>query len=743
MPNLRYMLASLVLLAPVTAQRWWSENGVPHRVEHAVCYHAATGQLLLFGGNPVGSGPSGYFAAANHADFWVRSANGWQELAPSITPGPRVRHSMVYDSVRQRTVLFGGMTDVATNDTWEFDGTHWSQRITAHAPGPRLNQQMAFDASRGRVVLFGGSADGYPLVDTWEFDGQDWTAAAPISTPSPNLIGTMAYSQSLGRCILVGTAYNASPVVETWSYDGITWNEIATANAPAAYNNLTAQTDPTGMVLLLEYDYTTQSTNTWRFDGVSWSPIATAHSPQWTTGTRLAFDSNRQRVIYTEGDEMWEFDGTDWLLVDPGRLLPRRLGTAMAFDTHRDRLVTFGGWRENSVGQAFTNEQWEWNGTTWSLVPQATAPSPRYESWMVYDSRRQRLVLFGGYDNNAQGGSLHDTWEHDGTQWHQVVTTTVPSQTVQAMCYDPVRARCIAFAADTGPVVPIVSTWEYDGADWTYVPTLRSPSVRRNPELVFDAAANVVRLYGGYGTLAFADTWQFHDGEWWQDNPQIRPPVAGMRMTFDVGRGRAVLNTGIGYGNATPAYYEYDGSLWHPLAASSEPARQWPYPMIYDAIRKRLLTIGPWSEVWSYTAAPAATWTRLGVGCTNGIAPELDRAAMTLPSLGSTFVMELRGLPTQPTAVYMAYGFGFANFQGAALPQTLGTLGLPDCSLWVDLARFGDLILTNGTTATHALTIPAAPSLAGLHFAVQGFGLDPTGLLGLGWVTNAGLGTIY
>lgn len=741
MSNLPCALASLAFCVSLTAQRWSSENGIPHRVDHAVCYHGATGQLLLFGGNALGVAASTPFG--NHADFWVRTGNTWQEQAPNVVPTPRVRHSMVYDSVRQRTVLFGGQTAVITNETWEFDGAHWSLRITAHAPAPRTFQHTVFDAGRGRVVLFGGSASGNPLVDTWEYDGIDWTLVTPTTSPSPNLVGTIAYSPSFARCILVGTAYNAPPAMETWSYDGVTWTAIATAHAPTAYNNLAAQTSPAGLILLLEFDYSTQSNLTWQFDGVDWTAINTAHSPPFTTSATLAFDSNHQRVLSTRDNETWEYDGTDWLQSSPSRNLPRRLSTAVAFDNLRNRLVTFGGWREAGGLQLLSNEQWEWDGTNWSLAPQTTAPPPRYQSRMIYDSRRQRLVLHGGYDNNAQGGSLFDTWEHDGAQWHQVVTPTVPSQTVQAMCYDPVHGHCLAFAADFGPVVPIATTWQYDGIDWTYVPTLRSPAVRHEPELVFDSAANVARLYGGYGTLAYADTWQFHHGDWWQDNPQVRPPAAAVRMTFDVGRGRSMLNTGIGNTSTPPAFYEYDGSLWSPQAATAEPGRQWPYPMAYDPIRQRVLAVGPWSEVWSFAAAPVATWSKLGIGCTNGIAPELDRSAMTLPSLGSTFVMELHGLPAQPTAVYLAYGFGFTTFQGTTLPRSLATLGRSDCSLWIDLAGFGDLVLTNGTNATHALTIPAAPSLAGVHFAVQGFGLDPGLPMGLGWVTNAGLGTIY
>ena len=80
---------------------------------------------------------------------------------------------MVYDSVRERVVLFGG-TDFTTalEDTWEWDGVDW-RRLEVVGPIGRHRAAMAFDSTRNRVVLFGGAADPstdpqYYLNDTWE-----------------------------------------------------------------------------------------------------------------------------------------------------------------------------------------------------------------------------------------------------------------------------------------------------------------------------------------------------------------------------------------------------------------------------------------------------------------------------------------------------------------------------------------------------------------------------------------------
>ena len=39
---------------------------------------------------------------------------------------------------------------------------------------------------------------------------------------------------------------------------------------------------------------------------------------------------------------------------------------------------------------------------------------------MVYDSAREKIVLFGGSDAPYGGNRLNDTWELDGNEWIEV-----------------------------------------------------------------------------------------------------------------------------------------------------------------------------------------------------------------------------------------------------------------------------------------------------------------------------------
>src|SRR5262245_22888373 len=112
------------------------------------CFFFTVTTLVLFG-NPV-------------------QAQNWVQRFPTVTPPMQIYYAMAYDSLRFKTVLFGGrpLQSPATDDTWTWDGMNWTKEGTTTSPGIRLQPAMAFDAARGQVVLFGGFGSGTYLADT-------------------------------------------------------------------------------------------------------------------------------------------------------------------------------------------------------------------------------------------------------------------------------------------------------------------------------------------------------------------------------------------------------------------------------------------------------------------------------------------------------------------------------------------------------------------------------------------------
>lgn len=152
--------------------------------------------------------------ASRELRHWEYDGTTWRAL-PLATPPERRGARMVYDSIRKRTVLFGGRE--LLDDTWEYDGARWERRLTPTSPAGRQGFCMAYDPSRAVTVLFGGGAGGNAAVgaETWEYDGATWTKG-PAGPPTRRSCA-LAYDPNRRRLVLYGGVYQVAG-------DGGYWN---------------------------------------------------------------------------------------------------------------------------------------------------------------------------------------------------------------------------------------------------------------------------------------------------------------------------------------------------------------------------------------------------------------------------------------------------------------------------------------------------------------------------------------
>jgi hypothetical protein len=220
---------------------------------------------------------------------------------------------LVFDSIRQRTVCFGGLSNIsdptsAFGDTWEWDGQDWTQMADT-GPTARAFHAMAYDSDRGRTVLFGGQITGGFLNDTWEWDGTEWTQVADTG-PSPRDACGATYDTSRQRMILFG-------------------GEIVNA----------------GMIA--------QVGETWEFGAGAWTQVATT-GPGPIVGAEMAYNGTITLLFNPVDGSTWTWDGRHWTErqdIGPGS----RVGVAMTFDGQRKRAVLFGG----GQGGLLRRDTWE------------------------------------------------------------------------------------------------------------------------------------------------------------------------------------------------------------------------------------------------------------------------------------------------------------------------------------------------------------------------------------------------
>ena len=244
----------------------------PSRSGHALSYDSLRRRTMLFGGLDA--------SGAGLDDTWLWNGADWAPANPPNRPAARSGHTLAFDSVRGRTILFGGLfafTALALDDTWEWDGAQWISFTPSQLPPGRTGHALAFDAARGRTVLFGGStvAPASVLGDTWEWNGTSWLHVSPTAAPDARSGHTLSFDPVRARTILFGGSDAASVLrSDTWEWDGQTWAQN-TANGPAARAWADVTYDPTRRrsVLFGGAGNTGNLGDTWEYGAVNGSDV--------------------------------------------------------------------------------------------------------------------------------------------------------------------------------------------------------------------------------------------------------------------------------------------------------------------------------------------------------------------------------------------------------------------------------------------------------------------------------------
>ncbi len=194
------------------------------RVGHTLLLDPVRANNVLFGGeNPLGALLGG---------TWIWSNNQWN-LAPTATePSPRTGHRMSFDAVAVHVLLFGGRDAGGQHlaDLWRWDGSSWSALpATGASPQARRNHGLAFDTLRSKTVLFGGTDGTSHFDDVWEWSGTSWTFV-PVAAqhgfkhaPQAREQFAMAYDPRSGSTVVAGGADAQGCYADVWSWDGAQW----------------------------------------------------------------------------------------------------------------------------------------------------------------------------------------------------------------------------------------------------------------------------------------------------------------------------------------------------------------------------------------------------------------------------------------------------------------------------------------------------------------------------------------
>lgn len=290
-------------------------------------------------------------------------------------------------------------------------------------------------------------------------------------------------------------------------------------------------------------------------------------------GTRAGAGGEMDSVLL--GDTWgYDFARGRWSAIHTGGRGPSpRFIFAFAHDTKRNELLVHGGY-----DGAFLDETWALslrrrNGAWRRIVTTGPAPSPRDDHAAVYDPVGDRLLVFGGWSGQAY---LADVWAltlGDDPAWRRIESTSpgpAPRRTPAAF-YDPVAHRMIVFGGYNGS--GFGDTWALQLGPvprWDRLLEGGGPSPRWGQSLVWNPAAQVGLLFGGIDAVEWhSDVWELAPSptpQWTLRRGDVPQPAGRLThvAAYDAVADRLLVHGGL-------RSFEYFGDLWQlPLGSTTE-----------------------------------------------------------------------------------------------------------------------------------------------------------------------------
>lgn len=304
-------------------------------------------------------------------------------------------------------------------------------------------------------------------------------------------------------------------------------------------------------------------------------------------------EKNKRMLVFGGSDasgnflnDLWSFDGRRWTQLNPeGELPPPMWAHSAVWDPMKSRMLVFGGTHD---GFQYMNDLWSYDGEKWEkLNSGGVPPSPRTGASMVWDSRNNRVILFGGQSYKGDVVWNNDVWIFEDNYWTELkLEGRVPEKrSFHSAVWDSKNDRMLIFEG-YGEETFRNDLWGFDGNGWTEL-TLRENHIkeRHAHTAVWDSKNNRMFIFGGYVDKAYIskgemspdeerhvymnDLWGF-DGNGLVEFPlsdNIPPERHGHTAVWDSANNRMLIFAGRARGDNSRMndVWSFDGEKWTQL----------------------------------------------------------------------------------------------------------------------------------------------------------------------------------
>lgn len=268
------------------------------------------------------------------------------------------------------------------------------------------------------------------------------------------------------------------------------------------------------------------------------------------------------------------------------------------YDPVNDRIMMFGGGNDNDV----YDDTWVLNSTTgdWTELVLDSSPVHRSSTVMVYDSADEVIILFGGY-NGTQWDS--DTWIFDcNTEtWTEVTPAHSPyGRGSHAMVYDSINDKVLLFSGYGSTGANVADTWSYDynTNSWEEMNPSTSPGRRYGAGCIFDQANEIMIIFGGNSQGHYSDTWRYNyaTNTWTEFSPTENPgALKWSAMAYDSVNQKSILFGGdIAYPIVSNSTWIFDSAngQWEEREPTLAPMHREAFGFTFDPVNKKAILFG-------------------------------------------------------------------------------------------------------------------------------------------------------
>jgi hypothetical protein len=578
----------------------------------------------------------------------------WALLDPGL--GPRHGHTVTYDPIGDRLILFGGDLDamgvVHLNDLWELSlGTDlvWRPLVAQGTPPPpRADHTAIYDAANQRIVIFGGS--GFQLhedTDVWMLSlgaTPAWTHLTPPGTLPENIQRHAAIYDPVGQRMIAfgGTLAGTSDEVWILNLSGSpAWTGV-TPPGPMGnrLHSPTATYDPVGqrMIVIGGGSGTDTPTTALSLSGpMVWTQLAPISGPEEgdyrdVSGHVAIYHPPTNSILMFAGDQSnlpsnhisrlcrLSLGATPtWTLLSPQGVLPHdRIDHAAVFDPSGNRLVVYGGLVEGDHSSATVQTQEHWilsltGAPTWSEVrPSGAQPPRRWQAAMAADPTGQRMVVSGGFfEDDSYTNQIHAKSTTGEQLWQPIIPsgTGPPGTAGHTIIVDTANHRLVMFGGGTASVSGYFTDFTNEvwtaplgpNPTWTQLfPAGDPPTPRSHHTAIYDAANQRMVIFGGKTgfietILGDAMALSLDGNPTWSSLSSI-PARWGHTAVYDAPRHRMIVFGGrLSDGSYTDDVWEMllDDGVWYDITATGDgPGDRAGHSAVYDPVGHRMIVFG-------------------------------------------------------------------------------------------------------------------------------------------------------